>query len=43
VIEGLKDWGVYAAELPRLLAAPESRPPSIGIPVQTVGAAVSCH
>lgn len=43
VIEGLKDWGVYAAQLPQLLAAPESRPPSIGIPVQTVGATASCH
>ena len=43
VIEGLKDWGIYAAQLPQLLAAPESRPPSIGIPVQTVGASASCH
>jgi hydrogenase-1 operon protein HyaE len=43
VIEGLKDWGVYAAQLPQLLAAPESRPPGIGIPVQTVGASASCH
>lgn len=43
VIEGLKDWGVYAAQLPQLLAAPESRPPGIGIPVQTVGAGASCH
>jgi hydrogenase-1 operon protein HyaE len=43
VIEGLKDWGVYAAQMPQLLAAPESRPPSIGIPVQTVGANASCH
>lgn len=43
VIEGLKDWSVYAAQLPQLLAAPESRPPSIGIPVQTFGASASCH
>ncbi len=43
VIEGLKDWGVYVAELSQLLAAPESRPPSIGIPVHTVGDAVSRH
>lgn len=42
-IEGLKDWSVYAAQLPQLLAAPASRPPSIGIPVQTVGASASCH
>ena len=43
VVEGLKDWGVYAAQIPQVLAAPESRPPSIGIPVQTVGAGASCH
>jgi hydrogenase-1 operon protein HyaE len=43
VIEGLKDWGVYAGQLPQLLVAAESRPPSIGIPVQTVGASASCH
>jgi hydrogenase-1 operon protein HyaE len=43
VVEGLKDWGVYAAQIPQVLAAPESRPPSIGIPVQTVGATASCH
>lgn len=43
VIEGLKDWGVYAAHLPQLLAAPASRPPSIGIAVQTIGANASCH
>lgn len=43
VIEGLKDWGVYAAQIPQILAAHESRPPSIGIPVQTIGANASCH
>lgn len=42
-IEGLKDWNVYAGQLPQLLAGPEGRPPSIGIPVQTVGATASCH
>lgn len=43
VVEGLKDWGVYAAQIPQILSAPESRPPSIGIQVQTVGANASCH
>jgi hydrogenase-1 operon protein HyaE len=43
VIEGLKDWGVYARQIPQLLAAPESRPPTIGIPVRTAGAATACH
>jgi hydrogenase-1 operon protein HyaE len=43
VIEGLKDWGVYATQIPQLLSATESRPLTIGIPVQTVGAATSCH
>lgn len=43
VIEGMKDWGIYAGQLPQLLAAPESRPPTIGIPVQTAGAATACH
>lgn len=39
-VEGLKDWGVYLARLPELLAAPACRPPGIGIPVQ---AAAGCH
>jgi hydrogenase-1 operon protein HyaE len=43
VIEGLKDWSVYATQLPQLLAATESRPPSIGIAIQAVGAATTCH
>lgn len=44
-IEGLKDWSVYKSQVPTLLAAPPTRPPSIGIPVQTIGAAGStaCH
>jgi hydrogenase-1 operon protein HyaE len=44
-IEGLKDWTVYKSQVPALLAATPSRPPSIGIPVQTIGAANSaaCH
>lgn len=43
VIEGMKDWSVYAAQLPQLLAAPASRAPGIGIPVQAVGAGARCH
>lgn len=43
VIEGLKDWGVYATQLPQLLAAQESRPPTVGIAVQTVGTSAACH
>lgn len=45
VIEGLKDWGVYARQIPELLVAEPSRPPSIGIPVQTVSGTSSsaCH
>jgi hydrogenase-1 operon protein HyaE len=43
VIEGLKDWGVYAQQIPELLAAEPARPPSIGIAVQTAGTASACH
>lgn len=43
VMEGLKDWSIYAARLPEMLAAPASRPPSVGIPVKTAGTGVSCH
>ena len=40
-IEGLKDWPVYSRLIPELLAAAPSRPPGIGIPLHTAGAA--CH
>jgi len=42
-IEGLKDWGSYERQLPELLAAPPSRPPGIGIPVNNANAASHCH
>jgi hydrogenase-1 operon protein HyaE len=45
-IDGIRDWDVYVAELGRLLAAPKSRPPGIGIPVVAAGgggAAPACH
>ena len=42
-IEGLKDWGSYVSQLPELLAAPASRPPGIGIPVNNASAASHCH
>lgn len=42
-IEGFKDWSIFAVRLPQLLAAPASRPPMIGIPVQTIGATASSH
>ncbi|OHC65825.1 MAG: hypothetical protein A2040_16795 [Rhodocyclales bacterium GWA2_65_19] len=42
-VEGLKDWSAYVRLIPELLAAPPSRPPSIGIPVHNADAAASCH
>lgn len=37
VIEGLRNWDEYLAEVAHLLAAPPSRPPTIGIAVKAVG------
>ncbi|MBI2313515.1 MAG: hydrogenase [Betaproteobacteria bacterium] len=43
-IEGLRDWQAYVDELATLLEAPTRRAPSIGIAVQSAGAAHSdCH
>jgi hydrogenase-1 operon protein HyaE len=44
-VDGIHDWDVYIGELDRLLAAPPSRPPTIGIPVTVAGQAASpsCH
>lgn len=42
-VEGLKDWSAYVRLIPELLAAPPSRPPSIGIPVHNADAAAHCH
>ena len=44
-VDGIRDWSVYIDELDRLLAAPPSRPPTVGIPVRAAGAvdSPSCH
>jgi hydrogenase-1 operon protein HyaE len=42
-IDGLRDWDDYLAETARLLAAPVTRPPSIGIAVRPAGEAPTCH
>lgn len=36
-IEGLRNWDEYCTEVAHLLAAPASRPPSIGIAVKAAG------
>jgi hydrogenase-1 operon protein HyaE len=41
VIEGLRDWSEFVAEVQQMLAAPVSRPPSIGIAV--TAAQSGCH
>jgi hydrogenase-1 operon protein HyaE len=33
VLSGIRDWGDYLREIPVLLAAPASRPPSLGVAV----------
>jgi hydrogenase-1 operon protein HyaE len=44
-VDGIRDWGEYAGELNRLLAAAPSRPPTVGIPVIAAGQSASppCH
>ena len=44
-VDGIRDWEVYVGELDRLLAAPASRPPTVGIPVIAGARAAppSCH
>ncbi|HSO07618.1 MAG TPA: hydrogenase, partial [Pelomicrobium sp.] len=42
-IDGIQDWDVYLGRIAELLAAPVSRPPSIGIPVTAAGDAGHCH
>lgn len=41
-IDGLRNWDEYVAEVARLLAAPATRPPSIGIAVSASGAGAPC-
>ena len=42
-IDGLRDWSDYRAECARLLEAPVTRPPAIGVAVRAAGEAPSCH
>lgn len=42
-IEGMRDWSVFARDIPAMLARPVTRAPGIGIPVATIGGASSCH
>lgn len=43
-LSGMHDWDVYVKEVERALAAPVSRPPTIGIPVVSASAGMSsCH
>jgi hydrogenase-1 operon protein HyaE len=42
-IDGLRNWDEYVNEVTRLLDAPVTRPPSIGVAVAAPGAAPSCH
>jgi len=44
VVDGLRNWGEYLAEVARLLAAAPTRPPTLGIAIKGDGAgAGSCH
>jgi hydrogenase-1 operon protein HyaE len=42
-IDGLRDWDEYLAETARLLEAPATRPPAIGVAVRAAGEAPTCH
>lgn len=44
-VDGVRDWSEYVTELGRLLAAPPTRPPTVGIPVRAAGAGAdpACH
>lgn len=42
-LAGMQDWDVYLRELAALLSATPKRPPTIGIPVVSAGAADACH
>lgn len=43
VLSGIQDWAVYLARINELLAAPVSRPPSIGIAVAVANSHATCH
>jgi hydrogenase-1 operon protein HyaE len=43
-IDGLRDWDEYLSEMARLVDAPPTRPPTLGIPVKGQGdGAGGCH
>jgi len=42
-VEGLRNWEEYLAEVARLLELAPSRPPGIGINVQSAGSGTTCH
>jgi len=42
LLEGMRDWAVYAKEIPAMLDKPVSRAPGIGIPVASATSS-SCH
>jgi len=42
-IDGLRDWDGYLAETARLLEAPVTRPPAIGIAVRGADDTPACH
>jgi hydrogenase-1 operon protein HyaE len=42
-IDGLRDWQEYIDEIGRLLQAPPTRAPSVGIAVTSTDAGGHCH
>ncbi|PPE70078.1 hydrogenase [Caldimonas thermodepolymerans] len=42
-VGGMLDWDVFLAEVQRVLAAPVTRAPSIGIPVRAAASDGGCH
>lgn len=42
VIDGMRDWGVFANEIPAMLERPVTRAPGIGIPV-AASTSSTCH
>ncbi len=42
-VAGLRDWSTYVKEIGRLLVAPVSRPPAIGVAVRSEAGDSHCH
>jgi hydrogenase-1 operon protein HyaE len=42
-IDGLRDWNEYLVQTARLLEAPATRPPSIGVVVRSAGDGPACR